>query len=241
MVARIFRGVLVAAMRMRWLTIAVTLACFVVALLAIPSVPRQFFPSSDRPELLVDLRLPQGASIHASRDASARLDAILKADPDVERWSTNVGRGAIRFYLPLSVELPNDFFSQFVVIAKDIAARERLRAKLERVLEEDFPGAVTRTVPLELGPPVGWPVQYRVSGPDVNEVRDIAFRLAQVVASDGRARRINFDWIEPARQVRIRIDQDQARLLGLSSDSIAAVLNNDVELRLLRCATASIR
>jgi multidrug efflux pump subunit AcrB len=203
----------------------VTLACFVVALLAIPSVPRQFFPSSDRPELLVDLRLPQGASIHASRDASARLDAILKADPDVERWSTNVGRGAIRFYLPLSVELPNDFFSQFVVIAKDIAARERLRAKLERVLEEDFPGAVTRTVPLELGPPVGWPVQYRVSGPDVNEVRDIAFRLAQVVASDARARRINFDWIEPARQVRIRIDQDQARLLGLSSDSIAAVLN----------------
>jgi multidrug efflux pump subunit AcrB len=93
MLARIFPGVLVAAMRMRWLTIAVTLACFVVALLAIPSVPRQFFPSSDRPELLVDLRLPQGASIHASRDASARLDAILKADPDVERWSTNVGRG----------------------------------------------------------------------------------------------------------------------------------------------------
>jgi multidrug efflux pump len=225
LVVRVFRSVLVAAMRMRWLTIAVTLACFAIAVLAVPSVPRQFFPSSDRPELLVDLRLPQGASIYASSDASAKLDAILKGDPDVERWSTNVGRGAIRFYLPLSVELPNDFFTQFVVIAKDIAARERLRTKLERVLEEDFPGAVTRTVPLELGPPVGWPVQYRVSGPDVNEVRDIAFRLAQVVASDASARRINFDWIEPARQVRILIDQDQARLLGLSSDSIAAVLN----------------
>ena len=188
-------------------------------------MPRQFFPSSDRPELLIDLRLPQGASIYASSDASAKLDAILKGDPDVERWSTNVGRGVIRFYLPLSVELPNDFFSQFVVIAKDIAARERLRDKLERVLADDFPGAVTRIVPLELGPPVGWPVQYRVSGPDVNEVRDIALRLAQVVAADARTRRINFDWIEPARQVRIRIDQDQARLLGLSSDSIAAVLN----------------
>jgi multidrug efflux pump len=225
MVARVFRGVLVAAMRMRWLTIAVTLACFVVALLAIPSVPRQFFPSSDRPELLIDLRLPQSASIYASSDASAKLDAILAKDPDVERWSTNVGRGAIRFYLPLSVELPNDFFSQFVVIAKDIGARERLRAKLERVLEDDFPGAVTRIVPLELGPPVGWPVQYRISGPDVNEVRDIAFRLAQIVAADTRTRRINFDWIEPARQVRVRIDQDQARLLGLSSESIAAVLN----------------
>ena len=119
----------------------------------------------------------------------------------------------------------DDFFSQFVVIAKDIAARERLRGKLERALAEDFPGAVTRTVPLELGPPVGWPVQYRVSGPDVNEVRDIALRLAQVVSSDSRARRVNFDWMEPGRKVRIRVDQDQARLLGLSSQSIAAVLN----------------
>ena len=170
-VMRIFRSLLVGAMRLRWLTIAVTLACFVAALFAMRYVPRQFFPSSDRPELLVDLRLPQNASIHASRDLSAKLDEILRGDSDVERWSTNVGRGAVRFYLPLSVELPNDFFSQFVVIAKDIAARERLRAKLERVLAERFPGAVTRVVPLELGPPVGWPVQYRISGPDVNQVR----------------------------------------------------------------------
>ncbi|HZC55288.1 MAG TPA: efflux RND transporter permease subunit [Xanthobacteraceae bacterium] len=224
-VLRAFRGLLVWAMRRRWLTILATLACFGIALLAVPSLPRQFFPASDRPELLVDLRLPQNASIYASSDAAAKLDAILKNDPDVERWSTNVGRGAVRFYLPLSVELPNDFFSQFVVIAKDIAARERLRAKLERVLQEDFPDAVSRIAPLELGPPVGWPVQYRVSGPDLNQVRDIALQLAQIVGSDGRAQRINFDWMEPARQVRIRIDQDQARLLGLSSDSIAAKLN----------------
>jgi len=115
-----------------------------------------------------------------------------------------------------------------VVIAKDIGARERLRAKLERVLAQDFPNAVTRTVPLELGPPVGWPVQYRVSGPDLGEVREIAFRLAGVVASDTRARRVNFDWIEPGRKVRVRIDQDQARLLGLTSQSIASVLNTVV-------------
>ena len=99
------------------------------------------------------------------------------------------------------------------------------RTKLERVLQDDFPGAVSRVVPLELGPPVGWPVQYRVSGPTVNEVRDIAFRLAEIVASDGRARRVNFDWIEPGRKIRVRIDQDQARLLGLSSESIAAKMN----------------
>jgi multidrug efflux pump subunit AcrB len=224
-VLRVFRRVLLVAMRNRWITILLTIACFGLALVGSPYVPRQFFPSSDRPELLVDLRLPQNASIYASSDASAKLDRILKEDPDVERWSTYVGRGAIRFYLPLNVELPNDFFSQFVVIAKDIAARERLRGKLERALAQDFPGAVTRTVPLELGPPVGWPVQYRVSGPDVNEVRDVALRLAQVVSSDSRARRVNFDWMEPGRKVRIRVDQDQARLLGLSSQSIAAVLN----------------
>jgi len=222
---RVFRRILVAAMRMRWITILVTLACFVISLLAFPHVPRQFFPSSDRPELLVDLRLPQNASIYASSDRSAKLDEILSKDPDVEKWSTYVGRGAIRFYLPLNVELPNDFFSQFVVIAKDVAARDRLRTKLERVLQDDFPGAVSRVVPLELGPPVGWPVQYRVSGPSVNEVRDIAFRLAEIVASDNRARRVNFDWIEPGRKIRVRIDQDQARLLGLSSESIAAKMN----------------
>ena len=224
-VLRVFRNMLVAAMRMRWFTILATIACFAISVLALPSVPRQFFPSSDRPELLVDLRLPQNASIYGSSDASAKIDAVLKNDPDVERWSTYVGRGAIRFYLPLSVELPNDFFSQFVVIAKDIAARERLRVRLEKLLQEDFPDAVTRTVPWELGPPVGWPVQYRVSGPDLNQVRAIALELAKLIATDARTRRINFDWMEPARQVRIRVDQDQARLLSLSSEVIAAKLN----------------
>src|SRR5262249_4683151 len=133
-VLRVFRRVLLVAMRNRWITILLTIACFGLALLGSPYIPRQFFPSSDRPELLVDLRLPQNASIYASSDASAMLDRILKEDPDVERWSTYVGRGAVRFYLPLNVELPNDFFSQFVVISKDIAARERLRGKLERAL-----------------------------------------------------------------------------------------------------------
>src|SRR5262249_36334278 len=107
-----FRVLLIAAMRARWLTIALTLAAFVAAILASPMVPRQFFPSSDRPELVVDLPLPMNASIYASEEASSRLDAFLKADPDVLQWSTNVGRGAIRFYLPLDVQLANDFFTQ---------------------------------------------------------------------------------------------------------------------------------
>jgi len=227
-IMRLFRGFLVGAMRARWLTIAATVGCLVLAFLALPHVPRQFFPSSDRPELLVDLRLPQNASIYASEELAGRLDGLLKGDPDVERWSTYVGRGAIRFYLPLNVELPNDFFSQAVVVAKNLPARERLQAKLEAALAEQFPSAVSRVSTLGLGPPVAWPVQYRVSGPDLSEVRDIAMQLAGIMAENSAIRKVNFDWMEPARMVRIRVDQDQARLLGLSSQAVANVLNSVV-------------
>lgn len=220
-----YRRFLTLAMRAKWVTILVSLALFVGSFLALPLIPRQFFPSSDRPELLVDLSLPQNASIYAAESAAQRFDAALKDDPDVARWSTYVGRGAIRFYLPLNVQLPNSFFNQSVIVAKDVAARERLRMKLENVLAKEFPSAISRVYPLELGPPVGWPVQYRVSGPDVDQVREIAFKLAQIIATNPKAEKVNFDWIEPARQVRIRVDQDEARLLGLSSQAIASVLN----------------
>jgi multidrug efflux pump subunit AcrB len=220
-----YRGFLTQAMRARWLTIALTLALFVAAVLALPLIPRQFFPSSDRPELLVDLTLPQNASIYASETVARNFDAVLKDDADVLRWSTYVGRGAIRFYLPLNVQLPNDFFAQAVIVAKDVAARERLRVKLTKILADDFPSLVSRISPLELGPPVGWPVQYRVRGPDVAQVREIALKLAQIVATNPQAEHVNFDWIEPTRQVRIRVDQDEARLLGLSSQAVASVLN----------------
>jgi multidrug efflux pump len=220
-----YRGFLTLAMRARWATIALTLALFVAAILALPLIPRQFFPSSDRPELLVDLSLPQNASIYASEAVARRFDAVLKDDADVARWSTYVGRGAIRFYLPLNVQLPNDSFAQAVIVAKDVAARERLRVKLTKVLADDFPSVVSRISPLELGPPVGWPVQYRVRGPDVAQVREIALKLSQIVATNPEAVHVNFDWIEPARQVRIRVDQDEARLLGLSSQAVASVLN----------------
>jgi multidrug efflux pump subunit AcrB len=224
-VFRWYRGFLIFAMRAKWLTIGLSLVLFVGSFLLLPFIPRQFFPSSDRPELLVDISLPQNASIYASQTAAQKFDAALKGDPDVARWSTYVGRGAIRFYLPLNVQLPNDFFTQSVVVAKDVAARERIRAKLETLLANDFPNAITRVSPLELGPPVGWPVQYRVSGPDAGTVREIAFKLAQVIAANPKANGVNFDWIEPARQVRIRVNQDKARLLGLSSQTLAGVLN----------------
>ncbi len=224
-ILRGFTAFLSLAMRAKWVTIAFTIAMFVVAILAMPFVPRQFFPSSDRTELLVEVTLPQNASIFGSEQVALRLDAALAADPDVARWSTYVGRGAIRFYLPLNVQLALPFFSQAVVVAKDLPGRERLQRRLEAMLAQDFPAAVSRVYPLELGPPVGWPLQYRVNGPDIERVRAIALEVAQLMAAAQGSRHVHFDWMEPARQLRVRVDQDQARLLGLSSAQVSAALN----------------
>ncbi len=227
-VFRAYRAFLAGAIKVKYLTIAVTIGLFIASIMAMPLIPRQFFPSSDRPELLVDLSLPQNSSIYASETAVERFDALLKDDPDVERWSSYVGRGAIRFYLPLNVQLPNDFFSQAVIVAKDVAARDRLQKKLQDALARDFPNAVSRVYPLELGPPVGWPIQYRVSGPDISQVREIALKLAATVSANPNVENVNFDWLEPARKLRIRIDQDEARLLGLSSQAVARILDTVV-------------
>src|SRR6202030_3046371 len=117
------------------------------------------------------LQLPENASIYATQKVSARLDKLLKSDPDVDHWSMYVGQGAVRFYLPLNVQLPNDFFAQAVVVTKGLEQRERVKAKLKRALAADFPSIVGRVYPLELRPPVGWPLQYRVSGPESDQVR----------------------------------------------------------------------
>ena len=216
------------AIRMKGLTIGLTLAAFVAALVLSSQVSRQFFPSSDRPELTVDLTLRQNASIFATETQVKRLEQVLKADPDVDHFSSYVGRGAIRFILTLSVQLANPFFGQIVVVAKDLEARERLQLKLEKVLAEQFPEVVARVSPLELGPPVGWPLQYRVTGPDKDEVRRVSLELAQLLGADPRTRHVNFDWMEPARQLRVKVNQDQARQLGISTQALAGVLNGAV-------------
>jgi len=220
-----FRKFLLAAMRAKWLTIGITIAGFAVAIFLLRFVPQQFFPASDRPELVIDLTLRQNASIYASEGVAKRIEEVLAKDTDIDHWSTYVGRGAIRFYLPLNVQLANPFFAQVVLVAKDVEARDRLQLRLEKLLAEEFPGVVSRVSPLELGPPVGWPLQWRVSGPDKEEVTKIAQQLAAVVASDANARHVHFDWMEPARQLRIKVDQEQVRQLGVSSATLAGVVN----------------
>jgi multidrug efflux pump len=223
--ARLFRRVLLAALRAKYLVIGGTLAVLALSLFAAGFVQQQFFPSSDRPELLVNLNLPQNASIYATRNTVDKFEKLLDGDPDIDRYSTYIGQGAVRFILTLDEQLANDFFAQLVIVAKSTAARDRLRARLETILDERFPELITRISPLELGPPVGWPLQYRVSGPDAEQVRAEALRASQLLAEDPRTRLINFDWNEPAKSIRVIIDQDEARRLGLSGQSLSTAFN----------------
>lgn len=220
-----FRRVLTAVLRARWVTVGLTLALFALSLVGLRFIPQQFFPPSDRVELLVDLKLPQNSSIRAMQETAEQFDGLLRDDKDVDRWTTYVGRGAPRFYLPMLVQLPNEFVAQAVLVTKSLEARERVRAKLDLVLQEKFPSLVARVYPLEMGPPVGWPVQYRLSGPDPNRVRELAMSLSQVIAENHAVRSINFDWIESGKSIRINVDQDQARTLGISSELLAQSMN----------------
>lgn len=222
---RVFHRLLLYTMRHSKGTIAVTGGLFCLSLALLPLVPNQFFPSSDRPELIVDLRLRQDASIYATDKISQRLDEILRDHQDIDHWSSYVGRGAVRFYLPLDVQLDNDFFSETVVVTRDLDARERVRTYLENALRQQFPEAIGRIYPLELGPPVGWPIQYRVSGEGTAKVRDIAEKVAGILAANPRVENINFNWMEPIQKFKIQVHQDEARLLGLTSSDVAQALN----------------
>jgi multidrug efflux pump subunit AcrB len=224
-IMRMFRRLLLGAMRWRWVTIILTIMLFAGSLFATQFVSQQFFPYSARSELLLDLKLPQNSSIQASDDAATTVEALLREDKEVDRWTTYVGRGAIRFYLGLDVQMPNDFFSQLVIVTKNLEARGRVRARLEEALPELLPSVITRVYPLGVGPPISWPLQYRVSGQDPEKVRGIAYKLAQTISANPKLRQINFDWIEAVRTLQVRVDQDQVRLLGMSSEAVAQSLN----------------
>ena len=222
---RFFHRLLLLSMRHAKTTIAITIGVFCLSLALLPLIPGQFFPSSDRPELIVDLRLKEDASIYASDRVSQRLDAILRDDADIDHWSSYIGRGAIRFYLPLDVQLDNDYFTETIVVTKSLEARERVRKRLEEALQQKFPEVVGRISPLELGPPIGWPVQYRVSGEAPVKVREIAEKVAKLMGSVQDLQAVNFNWMEPIRKLKINVNQDEARLLGLSSYDIAGSIN----------------
>jgi multidrug efflux pump len=227
-ILRSFRAVLTVALRAPWATVGVTMFVFACSLVAMRAVPQQFFPASDRRELMVDVNVPQSSSITATAAITSRLDALLREDSDVDYWTTYVGRGTERFYLSLNPTLPQDFFAQLVIVAKTLEARERLRQRLERELQDKFPSMVARVYPLELGPTVGWPLQYRVSGPDPVKVRELAYEVAETVAGNPYVKNVNFDWMEPVKTLDIKVDQNQARMLGMSSELVAQAINTVV-------------
>ncbi|MCY1258308.1 MULTISPECIES: efflux RND transporter permease subunit [Pseudomonas] len=226
-IGKAFNGGLLWCMRNRWWAIGITVLCFVLAVFSMRYVQNQFFPSSDRPEILVDLNLPQNASIDETRRAVDRLEATLKDDPDIVRWSTYVGQGAIRFYLPLDQQLQNPFYAQLVIVSKG-HTREAMMQKLRERLRNDFVGIGSYVQALEMGPPVGRPIQYRVSGKDVDQVRRHAIDLATELDKNPHIGEIIYDWNEPGKVLRIDIAQDKARQLGLSSEDVANLMNGIV-------------
>ena len=222
---RRFRGWLDFCLRNRWLVLASTVALFVVALAGFGIVPKQFFPSSDRPELLVDLRLPEGASFAATLRETKRFEAAIQGRKEIASYVSFVGSGAPRFYLPLDQQLAQPNFTQFVITAKDVEQREQLATYLDGELKRDFSDVRSRVSRLENGPPVGFPVQFRVDGDDIATVRGIAEQVAAVMRADRDTTNVQFDWDEPAeRSVRFEVDQIKARQLGISSQDVANFL-----------------
>ena len=214
--------------RRRKTVIMLTIALFVGSILLFRFVPQQFFPASGRLELMVDLKLSEGASLAATEEQAKRFEALLKGREGIDNYVAYVGTGSPRFYLPLDQQLPAASFAQFVVLAKSIEDREAIRSWLIDVLHEQFPTLRTRISRLENGPPVGYPVQFRVSGEHIDEVRQLARQVADKVRENPHVANVHLDWEEPSKVVRLNIDQERARALGVSTADLSRFLQSSL-------------
>ncbi len=208
----------------RWWVIGLTLVTFMVALAGFSLVPKQFFPDSNRPELLIDLKLAEGSSLKATQAQVERLEAELARQDGLVNYVAYVGTGSPRFYLPLDQQLPATSFAQFVLLTEDLEHRERLRSWLIELLHNEYSSLRGRVIRLENGPPVGYPVQFRVSGEHIDVVRKHAREVAAVMRQNPYLSNVHLDWEEPSKVVRLNIDQDRARALGVSSAEVARFL-----------------
>jgi multidrug efflux pump len=222
------RALVTWCVRYRWRTIGITVAVFVAGMIVFnTAVQKQFFPPSNRPELLVDLWLPQGASLKATEREVKRIEALVKDDDKIASYSSYIGNGAPRFFLPLDQQLFNDNFGQVLIVTKGFDEREAVRARLLQEFDSPQGGwshLRARVQRLENGPPVGFPVVFRVMGDDLTTLRGIAEQVATVMRSNPNVRDVHLDWNELAKTVRVVIDQDRARALGIGSQDIAQVL-----------------
>ena len=224
--------------RRRWLVIGSTVMAFVLSLVVLNTVvEKQFFPASSRSELLVDVWLPQGSSLKATESVATKVEKLLLNEPEfsksIKDFASYIGNGSPRFYLPLDQQLFNDNFAQFVVVTKDINAREELKSRLDAYFAADnadwragLANARIRVLRLENGPPVGFPIQFRVSGENLAELRKVAEQVATVMRANPHVKDVNFDWNEMGKSVRLEIDQDRARALGVSSHDLSNSVNS---------------
>jgi multidrug efflux pump subunit AcrB len=216
-----FRRALNACIRHRWITIAATLALFGLGVVGMGKVQQQFFPDSSRPEILVDLWSPEGSSFAATEAVAKRVEARLMAEPGVTSVTQWVGSGVPRFYLPLEQVFQQTNVSQLIVLPKDLSTREALRLKMPELLAQEFPEVRGRVKLLANGPPVPYPVQFRVLGPDPQVLRERADEVKVVMRQNPSTRGVNDNWNESIKVLRLEVDQPKARALGVSSQSIA--------------------
>ncbi|WP_049456966.1 efflux RND transporter permease subunit [Stenotrophomonas maltophilia] len=225
---RSFRRFLDACLRRRWWVIAATIALFVFSLMMFRFVPQQFFPDSTRPELMVDIELAEGASLRSTQAQAEKLEKLLSSRDGIANYVSYVGTGSPRFYLPLDQQLPATNFAQFVVLAKDIKSRESTRDWLLHEVIPKFPDVQMRVTRLENGPPVGYPVQMRISGEHIERVQAIARQVEAKVRENPHVMNVNLDWSEPSKVVRLVIDQERARALGVSSAQVSQFLSSSL-------------
>ncbi len=223
-----FRRLVAWCVRRRWLVVGLTLTVFALSIAGMAKVQKQFFPNSTRLELNVELRLPEGASIAAIDAEAKRLEAWLDEDKarhgEFDHYIAYVGAGSPRYFLSLDQQLPATNVAQFVVVANSLEGREALRGRLIALFENGGFAARANVSRIENGPPVGYPVQYRVSGEDLDTLRRAAERIADAMRGDPELSNVNFDWAELSKSVALEVDQDKARLLGVSSQDIANLL-----------------
>jgi multidrug efflux pump len=222
------RGLVGWCVRRRKTVIVLTIALFVLSIAMFRFVPQQFFPASGRLELMVDLKLAEGASLSNTTEQVKRLEAMIKDHAGVENYVAYVGTGSPRFYLPLDQQLPAASFAQFVVLAKTIEDREALRIWLIQTLDEQFPSLRPRVTRLENGPPVGYPVQFRITGEHIDAVRALARKVAAKVRENPHVVNVHLDWEEPSKVVYLNVDQDRARALGVTTADLSRFLQSQL-------------
>ncbi|NGX94837.1 MAG: efflux RND transporter permease subunit, partial [Candidatus Afipia apatlaquensis] len=238
---RMYRGlrrVIEWCVRRRGTVVLATIGVFVLSVVGFGHVQQQFFPLSERPELFLQLRLPEGTAFNVTKESVKKAEALLKDDKDIATYTTYVGQGSPRFWLGLNPQLPNEAFSETVIVSKDVAARERIKARLEKAVADGaLSEARVRVDRFNFGPPVGFPVQFRVVGPDTTTVRDIAYKVREVMRGNDKVVDPHLDWNEQTPYLKLAVDQDRARALGLTPQDISqslAMLISGVQVTTLR-------